>query len=154
VTDKASGRLYYYSDTGERTWTRPTVPTKVIKPEVKVKELSHEERLQQIINSVTKNNTPKDKSPTVETPQNGNVELEEQDDSWRSMPEEKQKRIYENTLFPHIKYVVDKYKHKLPKEDIKRFGKDVSTSSTVSPTQLTMFRYLRNSFPLTLRTTV
>jgi ribosomal protein L21E len=29
-------------------------------------------------------------------------------------------------LFPHIKYVVDKFKHKLPKEDLKRYAKDVS----------------------------
>lgn len=28
-------------------------------------------------------------------------------------------------LFPHIKYVVDKFKHKLPKDDLKRYAKDV-----------------------------
>lgn len=31
-------------------------------------------------------------------------------------------------LFPHIKSVMDKYKHKLPRDDLKRFGKQVCTS--------------------------
>lgn len=29
-------------------------------------------------------------------------------------------------LFPHVKYVIDKYRHKLPKDDLKRLGKDVN----------------------------
>lgn len=29
-------------------------------------------------------------------------------------------------LFPHVKYVIDKYKHKLPKDDLKRLGKDIN----------------------------
>lgn len=28
-------------------------------------------------------------------------------------------------LFPHIKGVVDQYKHKIPKDDLKRFAKEV-----------------------------
>lgn len=28
-------------------------------------------------------------------------------------------------LFPHIKYVMDKFKGKLPKDDLKRFAKEV-----------------------------
>lgn len=28
-------------------------------------------------------------------------------------------------LFPHIKYVMDKFKSKLPKDDLKRFAKEV-----------------------------
>ena len=31
-------------------------------------------------------------------------------------------------LFPHIKYVVDKYKQKLPRDDLKRFAKQVGWS--------------------------
>jgi len=29
-------------------------------------------------------------------------------------------------LFPHVKYVMDKFRHKLPKEELKRFAKEVS----------------------------
>ena len=31
-------------------------------------------------------------------------------------------------LFPHIKYVVDKYKQKLPRDDLKKFAKQVRWS--------------------------
>ena len=30
-------------------------------------------------------------------------------------------------LFPHIKYVMDKFKGKLPKDDLKRFAKEVGS---------------------------
>ena len=33
--------------------------------------------------------------------------------------------LIERKLFPHIKYVVDKFKGKLPKDDLKRFAKEV-----------------------------
>ena len=31
-------------------------------------------------------------------------------------------------LFPHIQYVMNKYKTKLPRDDLKRFAKEVSKS--------------------------
>lgn len=34
--------------------------------------------------------------------------------------------LIETQLFPHIKYVMDKFKGKLPKDDFKRFAKEVS----------------------------
>ena len=33
--------------------------------------------------------------------------------------------LKETQLFPHIKYVMDKFKGKLPKDDLKRFAKEV-----------------------------
>ena len=33
--------------------------------------------------------------------------------------------LIETKLFPHIKYVMDKFKGKLPKDDLKRFAKEV-----------------------------
>jgi hypothetical protein len=100
VTDKQSGRLYYWSTNGQTQWTRPTEPAAPVRVMQQTKEMSHEERLQQIINSVTKNNTPKDKSPAVGTPVNGANEVKEVEkkESWKSYPEEKQKKIYENTV--------------------------------------------------------
>lgn len=31
-------------------------------------------------------------------------------------------------LHPHIKHVMDKFKHKLPKDELKRYAKDVKGS--------------------------
>lgn len=33
--------------------------------------------------------------------------------------------LIETKLFPHIKYVMEKFKGKLPKDDLKRFAKEV-----------------------------
>jgi [histone H3]-lysine36 N-trimethyltransferase len=99
--DKSSGRLYYYSATGQTQWTRPVVETTAkASPAPTGKELSHEERLQQIINSVTKNSlTPKDKSPAVGTPVSASAAGEnDKKEGWRLYPEDKQKKIYENTV--------------------------------------------------------
>lgn len=35
-------------------------------------------------------------------------------------------------LFPHISYVMNKYKHKIPKDDLKRFAKDVAKKLVAS----------------------
>ena len=35
------------------------------------------------------------------------------------------RRLTAAKLFPHIKYVMDKFKSKLPKDDLKRFAKEV-----------------------------
>jgi histone-lysine N-methyltransferase SETD2 len=94
----ATGRLYFYSITGLQQLERPTTPAFewLQRPDTK----SHEEMLQQIINSVTKSNTPKDKSPAVSTP--ATVAEEPKEDAklsgWRAYPEEKQKRLYEITV--------------------------------------------------------
>jgi histone-lysine N-methyltransferase SETD2 len=48
------------------------------------------------------------------------------EDKWRSMPEDKQKKLYETTLQPHIMHVVGKYKHKLEKDDLKRWAKELA----------------------------
>ena len=38
-------------------------------------------------------------------------------------------------LFPHIKYVMDKYRGKLPKDDLKRFAKEVGLARIEIPTE-------------------
>lgn len=35
-------------------------------------------------------------------------------------------------MFPHIKHVLDKFHHKLPKEELKRFGKDIAKKLVAS----------------------
>lgn len=36
--------------------------------------------------------------------------------------------LIKTKLFPHIKYVMDKFKGKLPRDDLKRFAKEVRSS--------------------------
>ncbi|PWY70188.1 SET and WW domain protein [Aspergillus heteromorphus CBS 117.55] len=125
---ESNGRTYYYSARGDTTWTRPTKPApQLLLPP---KE-SRDKALQDIIDGImnAKENTPKEKSGTPVTPQTSSKPTPDKNDGqdkWRSYSEEKRKKIYENTLYPHVKYVVDKFKHKLPKDDLKRYAKDVA----------------------------
>ncbi|PYH87599.1 SET and WW domain protein [Aspergillus ellipticus CBS 707.79] len=125
---ESNGRTYYYSARGDTTWTRPTKPAPQPLPPPKE---SRDKALQDIIDGImnAKENTPKEKSATPVTPQASNKPTPDKNDGpekWRSYSEEKRKKIYENTLYPHVKYVVDKFKHKLPKDDLKRYAKDVA----------------------------
>ncbi|PYI22165.1 hypothetical protein BO99DRAFT_354298 [Aspergillus violaceofuscus CBS 115571] len=123
----SNGRTYFYSSRGEVTWTRPSAPAPQPGPPAKE---SRDKALQDIIDGImnAKENTPKEKSGTPVTPQTfkATPDQNEGQEKWRSLSEEKRKKIYENTLFPHVKYVVDKFKHKLPKDDLKRYAKDVA----------------------------
>ncbi|PGH06473.1 histone-lysine N-methyltransferase, H3 lysine-36 specific [Polytolypa hystricis UAMH7299] len=125
---ESNGRTYYYSARGDTTWTRPTMPAPQPPPPPKTE--SKDKTLQDIIDGImnAKENTPKtvkEKSETPATPQDDKPEKKEHKEKWRSYSEEKQKRLYENTIFPHIKYVMDKFKHKLPRDDLKRYAKEV-----------------------------
>jgi len=91
------GRVYYYSRTGFVTWDRPVEPA--IEANPLAVQMSHEEKLRQIIKNITNSaNTPKD-SPANSTPK-GNKDTPEpkKEEKWRSYSEEKQKKIYENTV--------------------------------------------------------
>lgn len=48
--------------------------------------------------------------------------------------------LTETKLFPHIKYVMDKFKGKLPKDDLKRFAKEVRSYSQSIMSSLTYGR--------------
>ncbi|KAI9374517.1 hypothetical protein BJX61DRAFT_540761 [Aspergillus egyptiacus] len=124
---EANGRTYYYSALGDTTWKRPTKPAPQPPPPPKE---SRDKALQDIIDGImnAKEETPKEKTGTPATPQPSKLtpERKEGQEKWRNYSEEKQKKIYENTLYPHVKHVVDKFKHKLPKDDLKRYAKDVA----------------------------
>ncbi|KAI4208045.1 MAG: hypothetical protein LQ346_000209 [Caloplaca aetnensis] len=123
------GRTYYYNARGATTWTRPTFPA--IPPPPPQKAASNNKALEDIISEITsaKAHALREKSSATVTPQptvsEPRTDLKASKDKWRAYPEEKQKKVYENTLFPHIKSVMDKYKHKLPKDDLKRFAKQI-----------------------------
>ena len=149
VAADQTGRQYYYDHSGKTTWERPSQPA--APPPPPPKPTSTNKALEDIINEITnaKANTPREKVIAVSTAQTSNKDHKKDarsgGEKWRTYPEEKQKRIYENTvsgelhsplqglgffakhpqLFPHIKSVMDKYKGKLPKDDLKRFAKEV-----------------------------
>ncbi|KAI5305264.1 hypothetical protein KEM56_004874, partial [Ascosphaera pollenicola] len=125
------GRTYYYSETGLTQWHRPTASGK--KDAAKPKPKSANDNLQAIIDRITteKSTSLTTKSATPTTPADmltGQIQSDkkEKKEKWRQYSEEKQMKIYENTLFPHVKHVVDKFKHKLPKEELKRLAKELS----------------------------
>ncbi|KAL4868519.1 hypothetical protein BDV12DRAFT_102192 [Aspergillus spectabilis] len=124
---ESNGRTYYYSARGDTTWTRPTKPAPQPPPPPKE---SRDKALQDIIDGImnAKEQTPKDKTGTPATPQPSKPTPDSKDgqEKWKNYSEDKQKKLYENTLYPHVKYVVDKFKHKLPKDDLKRYAKDVA----------------------------
>ena len=96
-----NGRTYYYSAAGQTTWTRPTVPA--AQPPPPPKPTSANKALDDIINEITsaKAKTP-DKESATATPQttidSSKKEKKEGKEKWRSLPEEKQKKLYENTV--------------------------------------------------------
>ncbi|MCJ1285470.1 histone methyltransferase set2 [Xylographa opegraphella] len=128
-TATSNGSVYYYSANGETTWTRPTKAA--AQPPPPPKPVSTNKALDDIINEITnaKAKTP-DKNSASATPQlNGADPSKHKNDvseKWRAYSEEKQKKLYENTLFPHIKYVVDRYRKRLSKDELKRFAKEIS----------------------------
>ncbi|KAK0621509.1 methyltransferase-like protein [Bombardia bombarda] len=130
VTTDKSGRYYFYDKSGHTTWQRPTTPA-VEAPKASARAQQDQKTLQDIIDSLTKEPTPKHSAN--QTPQQASTPLPEQKkEKWRSLPIEKQMKIYENTLFPHVKYVMDKFHRKLPKEELKKHARDVNKKLVAS----------------------
>ncbi|RDW61887.1 SET and WW domain protein [Aspergillus mulundensis] len=96
---ESNGRTYYYSARGDTTWTRPTKPAPQPPPPPKE---SRDKALQSIIDGImnAKEQTPKEKSGTPATPQPSKPTPEGKDgqEKWRNYSEEKQKKLYENTV--------------------------------------------------------
>ncbi|KAJ9666107.1 histone methyltransferase set2 [Coniosporium apollinis] len=128
IAKSDGGQTYYYSASGQVTWQRPTAPAAQPPPPPKV--VTHEQRLQEIINSITQNTTPKEKSSASATPQpvqeEPKKEKTERKEKWRLYPEEKQKKLYENTLAPSVQYVMNKFKKQLDRDDLKRLAKEIT----------------------------
>ncbi|KAJ5263800.1 Histone-lysine N-methyltransferase H3 lysine-36 specific [Penicillium angulare] len=122
-----TGRVYYYSASKEVTWNRPIAPAVSAQPSV---NKTNNTLLQNIIDGImSQDKTPSDqKSDTPRTPQqpSDQPEKKKEGDWWKKLNEQKQRKLYENTLHPHIKFVMDQYKNKIPKEDLKRFAKDTA----------------------------
>lgn len=88
------GSVYYYTSAGTTTWQRPTTSADVAK--VPTKKEEEKKALQDIIDSLTKDPTPR---PSVSlTPQQTTPVQEAKTEKWRSLTIDKQMKIYENTV--------------------------------------------------------
>ncbi|KAH6681707.1 hypothetical protein B0J14DRAFT_221395 [Halenospora varia] len=129
------GNTYYYSKNGQTTWQKPYLPAPEPPPPPKAppKSVQTAKALQDIIQSIIKaeptSTTP---SHSAATPESTPKEKKKPTEKWRSMSTEKQMKLYENTLFPHIKYVMQKFTKQLPKDDLKKFAKEVGKKLVAS----------------------
>ncbi|KAI1330374.1 hypothetical protein F5Y16DRAFT_15897 [Xylariaceae sp. FL0255] len=127
------GNLYYYNKSGVTTWTRPTEPA----PDASSAQFNGpskaqqaQKTLQEIIDAASKPGGMPGNAPgrsASQTPQPTSTPAQEiKREKWRSLPIDKQKRIYENTLSPVVLHVMNKFKNKLPRDELKRFAKEIS----------------------------
>lgn len=120
-----TGATYYYNNSGATTWQRPTIPAAGAPPPPPSKAVTDQQMLQDLINNiVSTKKEPAKQAPATPTASETPAPKERKQEKWRSLPEEKQKKLYEGSLQPHIMHVVGKYKHKLAKDDLKRWAKE------------------------------
>jgi histone-lysine N-methyltransferase SETD2 len=98
-----NGNTYYYSKNGQTQWTRPLFPAGEPPPPPKEppKSVQTAKALQDIIDSITK------PDPSIRTPSRSGQqttdntptkEKKKATEKWRSLPEDKQMKLYENTV--------------------------------------------------------
>lgn len=101
ATDK-SGSWYYYTKGGATTWHKPTAPApELLAEQGSSKAIKEQKTLQDIIDSLTKpdSNTTALRRSASQTPQHVSPPTQEtKKEKWRSLPVEKQMKIYENTV--------------------------------------------------------
>ncbi|CZR54666.1 related to histone-lysine N-methyltransferase [Phialocephala subalpina] len=130
-----NGNPYYYSKSGQTTWHKPTLPAVEPPPPPKLppKSVQTARALQDIIDSITKpdpsSQTPQSAPTADSTPKEKKSTPSEK---WRSLSQEKQMKLYENTLFPHIKHIMQKFTKQLSKDDLKKFAKEVGKKLVAS----------------------
>ena len=98
-----NGKTYYYSKTGQTQWTRPLFPANEPPPPPKEppKSVQTAKALQDIIDSITKQPETSIRTPTISghQPTDGTPMKErKKTEKWRALPEEKQMKLYENTV--------------------------------------------------------
>lgn len=93
ATDQ-SGRTYFYSAAGETTWKRPSQPA--AKPPPPPKQPSQQDMLKSIIDGIVTKDKKEGPRSTPDTPDA--EKKENKHEKWRSLDEEKQRKLYENTV--------------------------------------------------------
>ncbi|KAL3953684.1 hypothetical protein ACCO45_011640 [Purpureocillium lilacinum] len=125
------GNTYFYTKSGKTTWQRPTLPASDSAQKGPSKAIQEQLAIQSIIDKVTKEGTPK--QPASQPKEVSEVHpAESKKGKWRTLPQDKQMKIYENTVFPTVKHVLDKFRHKLPKDELKRLGKEIAKKLVAS----------------------
>ena len=119
-----NGSTYYYNQAGVTMWQRPTgLSGGPPPPPPPSRAVTNQQMLQDLIQNIVSAKKEPSK-PAAETPTSETPRKEGKQEKWRSLSAEKQKKLYEGALQPHIMHVVGKYKHKLPKDDLKRWAKE------------------------------
>ena len=98
-----NGATYYYSANGGTQWQRPTLPAPQ-PPPPPPKEKTNQQKLQDIILSITQNATPRNETSASATPQPSEEpkkDKKEGKEKWRSLSEEKKMKLYENAVRKH-----------------------------------------------------
>ena len=105
ATVDEGGRPYFFDSIGNVTWSKPTAPSVSAPPPPPPKPTGRVKVLEDIINEITnaQANIPKEKKPSatpaqVSTQETKKVVVSSGKEKWRSMPEEKQMKLYENTV--------------------------------------------------------
>jgi histone-lysine N-methyltransferase SETD2 len=95
------GNPYYYSKAGQTTWQRPFLPAAEPPPPPKIppKSVQQSRALQDIIDSITKPD-PSASTPSRTAPPTDSTPKEKKKpaEKWRSLSQEKQMKLYENTV--------------------------------------------------------
>ena len=103
ATDQG-GNIYYYSKSGHTTWQRPTLraPEPPPPPKMPPQSVQTAKALQDIIDSITKPDPSSQNTPSRSAPQTSastpSKEKTNPTEKWRKLPEEKQMKLYENTV--------------------------------------------------------
>ena len=92
-----NGATYYYNANGGTQWQRPTLPAPQ-PPPPPPKEKTNQQKLQDIILSITQNATPRNETSASATPQPTEEPKKDKKERWRSLSEEKKMKLYENTV--------------------------------------------------------
>lgn len=88
------GRSLYYTATGHTQYEKPTQPASEVPAVASLKRKHFQDIIDTIMESRTE--TPRDRTSTPGTPQPQKADSKKE--SWRSYTDEKQKKIYENTV--------------------------------------------------------
>lgn len=91
------GNTYFYTKSGQTTWQRPTHPASESTQKGPTKAMQEQLAIQSIIDKVTKEGTPKPSAPPPKEPPEV-ASAEPRKEKWRSLPLDKQMKIYENTV--------------------------------------------------------
>ena len=94
-----NGKTYYYSASGQTTWSRPTLPAE--QPPPPPKQPSNQDVLKSIIENIVtaKEKEREAKNATPEAPQaQAKEKKDKKEEKWKSYDEEKKKKLYENTV--------------------------------------------------------